>query len=96
MKCESNKIHPTNLCANPEKYDRSSKAMEVTGSVDEVLDIWENCPTAYHATISTDEDATTCSKLSHCMAELVTANIMMEAECQYPPTKEGRTRFQKE
>jgi hypothetical protein len=43
------------------------------GSVQTVMDIWNNCPHAYGASIVTDEDATTRSKLSHSMSELVAA-----------------------
>jgi hypothetical protein len=88
-KCERKKEHPINLCANPEKYNKSSKAMESNGSVDQVLEIWETCPNAYCSMIITDEDATTRSKLSHCMAELVANNRMTEAERRNKPLKEG-------
>lgn len=89
IKCEKKIEHPENLCANPEKYDGSSKAMESVGSVKTVLDIWKNYPNAYCATIVTDEDATTRSKLSHCMAELVAIRKMTDAQRRYAPEKEG-------
>ena len=38
-KCEKGKPHPTDLCANPDKYAKSSKAMEALGAVETVLDI---------------------------------------------------------
>jgi hypothetical protein len=63
--------------------------MESNGSVDQVLEIWETCPNAYCAMIITDEDATTRSKLTHCMAELVANNRMTEAERRNKPLKEG-------
>jgi hypothetical protein len=39
-KCEKGKQHSTDLCANPDKYDQSSNAMEALGAVETVLDIW--------------------------------------------------------
>jgi hypothetical protein len=57
------------------------------GSVQTVMDIWYNCPDAYVAAIVTDEDATTRSKLSHSMSELVAAGRMTEAERRYLPEK---------
>ena len=59
------------------------------GSVQTVMDIWNNCPDAYVAAIVTDEDATTRSKLSHSMSELVAAGRMTEAERRYLPEKVG-------
>jgi hypothetical protein len=88
-KCERNVEHADDLCANPEKYDKSSKAMESMGSVKTVLDIWRDCPNAYVAAIVTDEDSTTRSKLSHCLLEMVAAGRMTEADRRYPPEKEG-------
>ncbi len=81
--------HDTSLCANPKRYDKSSRAMESIGAVDTVLHIWDNYPDAYVAAIVTDEDSTTRSKLSHSMAELVKAGRMTEAQRRYKPRKEG-------
>ncbi len=64
-KCEKGKPHPVNLCANPDEYAKSSRAMESLGAVETVDYIWTNCDDAYVATIVTDEDSTTRSKLSH-------------------------------
>jgi hypothetical protein len=66
-------------------------AMESMGSVKTVMDIWNTCPDAYRyiSAIVTDEDATTCSKLSHSMSELVAAGRMTEAERRYLPEKAG-------
>ena len=72
-KCEAKKEHPTKLCANPEKYDRSSKAMEALGSVQTVLNLWNNFSNLYCGAIVTDEDGTTRSKLSHSMQEQLDA-----------------------
>ena len=88
-KCEKGKPHPTDLCANPDKYAKSSKAMEALGAVETVLDIWQNCTNAYVATIVTDEDTTTRSKLSHSMADLVAAGRLSEADRRYKPKVEG-------
>jgi hypothetical protein len=77
------------LCSNPEKYSKSSKAMESMGSVEIVLSIWKNYPNAYVSAIVTDEDSTTRSKLSHSMAELVQAGRMSEAERRYEPKIAG-------
>jgi hypothetical protein len=63
--------------------------MESMGPVQTVMDIWNNCPDAYVAAIVTDEDATTRSKLSHSMSELVAAGRMTEAERPYLPEKVG-------
>jgi hypothetical protein len=87
-RCEK-KEHSLDICANPEKYDQSSRVMESMGSVQTVMDIWNDCPDAYIAAIVTDEDATTRSKLSHSMSELVAAGRMNEAERQYLPEKVG-------
>jgi hypothetical protein len=62
---------------------------EPTGLVQKMMDIWNNCPDAYVSAIVIDEDATTCSKLSHSMSELVAAGRMTEAERQYHPEKVG-------
>ncbi len=51
------KPHPTDLCANPEKYDQSSKAMESIGAVKIVKKIWNECSNGYVAAIITDEDS---------------------------------------
>ncbi len=96
IKCEKKIEHPENLCANPEKYDGSSKAMESVGSVKTVLDIWKNYPNAYCATIVTDEDATTRSKLSHCMAELVAIRKMTDAQRRYARQAKAWTDEEKE
>jgi hypothetical protein len=89
-KCEKNVDHPLDLCANPEKFDKSSKAMESIGSVNTILDIWKNRSNAYVAAIVTDEDSTTRSKLSHSMAECVAAGTMTEAQRRYKPKTPGR------
>jgi hypothetical protein len=88
-RCEKKIEHSLDICANPEKFASSSRAMESMGSVKTVLDIWNTCPDAYVSAIVTDEDATTRSKLSHSMAELVAAGRMTEAERRYRPEKEG-------
>ena len=88
-KCEAKKEHPTELCANPEKYDRSSKAMEALGSVQTVLNLWNNFSNLYCGAIVTDEDGTTRSKLSHSMQEQLDAKLISEEDRRYPPTKEG-------
>jgi hypothetical protein len=88
-RCEKKLDHSLDICANSEKYDQSSRAMELMGSVQTVMDIWNNCPDAYVAAIVTDEDATTRSKLSHSMSELVAAGRMTEAERRYLPEKVG-------
>jgi hypothetical protein len=36
-KCEKGKPHPVNLCTNPDKYAKSSKAMESFGAVETYL-----------------------------------------------------------
>jgi hypothetical protein len=77
------------VCANPKKYDKSSKAMESIGAVETVTTIWKEYPDAYVAAIVTDEDATTRSKLSHSKAELLAAGRITEAECRKPPKKPG-------
>jgi hypothetical protein len=69
-KCEKGWVHSCDLCANPEKYDRSSKAMESLGSVETVLGIWKKFPNAYVKCIVTNEDATMRSKLSNSLTEL--------------------------
>jgi hypothetical protein len=38
-KCEKGKLHPVNACSNPDKYAKSSKAMESIGAVETVLEI---------------------------------------------------------
>jgi hypothetical protein len=53
------------------------------------MDIWNTCPDAYIAAIVTDEDATTHSKLSHSMSELVAAGRMTKVERQYLLEKVG-------
>ena len=83
------KSHSTDLCANPEKYDQSSKAMESIGAVKIVKKIWKECPNGYVAAIVTDEDSTTRAKLSHNMAERVEAGTMTEAERRYVPKVPG-------
>ena len=77
------------LCANPESYNKSSKAMESIGAVETFLKIWNDRDDAYVAQVVTDEDSTTRSKLSHLKSELVAAGRMSEAERQYPPKKPG-------
>jgi hypothetical protein len=72
--------HAIDLCADPDKFNKSSRAMESMGSVKTVLDIWKDCPKAYVAAILTDEDSTTGSKLSHSKLEMVAAGRMTEAE----------------
>jgi hypothetical protein len=89
-KCEKGKPHPLDLCANPDKYAKLSKAMEALGALESVLDIWENCPNAYVATIVTGQDTTTRSKLWHLMADLLLAGKVTEADCRYKPKVEGR------
>jgi hypothetical protein len=88
-KCENNVDHPLDLCANPGKFDKSSKAMESMGSVKTILDIWKNCSNAYVAAIVTDKDSTTRYKLSHSMVERVAAGTMTEAERRYKPKTPG-------
>jgi hypothetical protein len=39
-KCEKGKPHPVNLCANPNKYAKLSKAMESLGAVETVNRFW--------------------------------------------------------
>jgi hypothetical protein len=80
------------VCANPEKYDKSSKAMESIGAVETVTTIWKECPDAYVAAIVTDEDTTTRSKLSHSKVELLAAGRITEAERRKPPKKPGKLR----
>jgi hypothetical protein len=58
-KCEKEVDHPLDLCANPGKFDKSSRAMESMGAVKTVLTIWNECSNAYVAAIVTDEDSTT-------------------------------------
>jgi hypothetical protein len=82
-KCEKGNPHPNSVCANPENYDKSWRAMESLGAVETVLNIWETCPNAYVATVVTDKDSTTRSKLSHSMADLVSSGKMTEAERRY-------------
>jgi hypothetical protein len=77
---ETKKDHPTELCSNPEKYDKSSKAMEALGSVQTVMNLWNNFSNLYCGAIVTDEDGTTRSKLSHSMQE------MLEEEISWPTT----------
>ena len=88
-KCEKKQPHADELCANLKKYDKSSKAMEPIGSVDAVLKIWNEVPSAYVAAIVMDEDSTTRSKLSHSMKELVANKRMTEAKRRYKPDKPG-------
>jgi hypothetical protein len=65
--------------------------MESLGAVETVLGIWNTCSNTYVATIATDEDYTTRSKLLHSiMADLVVAGRMAEAEEQ---TKGGEVGF---
>ncbi len=68
--------HSLDTCANPEKLDKFSRAIESMGSVKTVLDIWKDCPNAYVAAIITDKDSTTCSKLSHSELGMVAAERM--------------------
>jgi hypothetical protein len=89
-KWEKGKPHPMDLRANPDKYARSSKAMEALGAEETILDIWINCSNAYVAAIVTNEDSSTRSKLSHSMADLVAAGKMAEADRRYKPKAEGR------
>jgi hypothetical protein len=62
-KCEKGWVHSCDLCTNPEKYDRSSKAMDSLGSIKTILSIWKKYPKAYVKCILTNEDTTTRSKL---------------------------------
>jgi hypothetical protein len=87
--------HALDLCTNPKKFDKSSKAMESMGSVKTILDIWKNCSNAQVAAIVTDEDSTTRSKLSHSMAECVAAGTMIEAEPRYKPKTPRRLGLKK-
>jgi hypothetical protein len=89
-KCEKGKPHPVNVCANPDKYAKLSKAMESIGAIETEIEIWNNCDDAYVYTIVTDEDSATRSKLSHSMADLVSAGRMSEAERRYEPKEPGR------
>jgi hypothetical protein len=90
-KCEKGKPHPVNLCANPDKYAKSLKAMESVGAVETVNHIWTNCADdAYFAAIVTDEDSTIRSKLLHSMTDLVDAGKMTEAELRYALKVPGR------
>jgi hypothetical protein len=88
-KCEIGKEHESSVCANPEKYAKSSKAMESIGAVKTVHHIWRNYDSAYCSAIITDEDSTTRSKVSHSMQELVETGRMTEAERRYKPKVEG-------
>jgi hypothetical protein len=55
--------------------------MKSLGAVETVLGIWNTCFNTYAATIATDEDSTTRSKLLHSiMADLVVAGRMAEVE----------------
>jgi hypothetical protein len=45
--CKKRNEHPNDLCANPEKCAKSSKAMESIGAVETVLSIWKNVPNTY-------------------------------------------------
>ena len=74
-KCKKCVDHPLEMCANLEKYCKSSKAMESIGSVDIVLLMGNKCTTCYVATIVTDEDFTTISKLSRCMRLILWMSI---------------------
>jgi hypothetical protein len=63
-KCEKGKVHLVNICANPEKYAKSLKAMlETIGMVRTVLDMWNNNLTCYVSTIITEEDRPKRAKL---------------------------------
>jgi hypothetical protein len=75
-KCEKQIEHPEDLCANPEKLDKLSRAMESMGSVKPVLYVWNECTNAYVAAIVTDKDSTTRAKVSHSMAKWVAARTM--------------------
>jgi hypothetical protein len=75
--------------ANPEKYDKSSKAMETIGAVRTVFEMWNKKPTCDMSTVVTDEDGPTRAKLSHSMADLVATNCMTKAKCRYKPKKVG-------
>jgi hypothetical protein len=88
-KCEKKVPHERELCANPLKYDQSSRAMESIGAVETVLHIWKNEPNCYVSSIVTDEDSTTRSKLSHSMKERWQAEEITDAERRYAPTKPG-------
>ena len=48
------KSHSTDLCANPEKYDQSSKAMESIGAVKIGKNIWTEYTNADVAASVTD------------------------------------------
>jgi hypothetical protein len=87
-KCEKGLLHTPNLCANPDKYDKSSRAMESLGAVETVLEIWNSCSKAYVSTIVTDEDSTR-SKLSHSMADLGSAGRMAKEERRYKAKVKG-------
>jgi hypothetical protein len=95
-KCEKGRPHPVNLCANHDKYAKSSKAMESIGAVETVLKIWTNCDNAYVSTIVTYEDSTTRSKLLHSMVDLVNAGRMSEAERRYESKEPGRLESKKD
>lgn len=79
-KCERYIDHWLDICANPEKYDKSTKAMESTGAVKTVLSIRKECPNAYLVEIVMDEYLTTRFKLSHSKSELIAAGRTMEEE----------------
>jgi hypothetical protein len=83
------KPHPTDLRANPEKCNQSSKAMESIGAVKIGKKIWNECSIGYVAAIVTNKDSTTRAKLSHNMAERVEAGTMTEAERRYVPKLPG-------
>jgi hypothetical protein len=70
--------------------------MESLGAVETVDHIWTNCDDAYVATIVTDEDSTTRSKLSDSMADLVNAGRMAESERRYAPKVAGRLGLKKD
>jgi hypothetical protein len=69
--------------------------MESMGSVKTILDVWKHCSNAYAAAILTNEDSTTCSKLSQNMAKRVAAGTMTEADRCYKPKTLGRLGFKK-
>jgi hypothetical protein len=55
-KCKKGTKYPNDLCANPEKYAKSLKAMEYIGTVQTVLSIWETVPNAYCQAIVLEND----------------------------------------
>jgi hypothetical protein len=77
------------MCANPEKFDKLSKAMESMGFRENSTGYLERFSKRLFVAIVTDEDSTTRSKLSHSKLEMVAAGRMTEVERRYAPEKEG-------